>query len=216
MIFEKLPFSYDIDKLRRHLVEFVLPLPKVTQSSSFGGWSVTSSNGRYQDGWFQGQKVIAKYQGADPLEIIAELKKMSIPLPKEHNKPTEICHGYLSEVLMDIQSKDFRPTRARIICLEPQSDSTWHQDMPSQYYGVRLHIPIETNSGCFFECEEGMAHLPADGSAYLLRINRMHRVINRGLTHRYHLVMDAYDLKSLSQFHQMSQTDKDFLVKHDL
>ncbi len=216
MIYEKMPFTYDVNKLKAHLVNFVLPLPKESQSSNFGGWSVTSSNGDYKDGWFQGQNIIAKHKTGDIKTIAEELKKLSIPLPKDYNKPTEICHGYLAEVVNDVAKKGLRPGRVRIICLQAEGVSSWHQDMPSQYYGVRLHIPIETNEGCFFESEEGFAHLAADGSAYLLRVNRLHRVVNRGQSHRYHLVMDVYDTSGVSNYHQMTEKDQEFMVKYDL
>lgn len=216
MIYEKLPLSYDVEKLKKHLVEFVLPLPKIEQSSSFGGWSVTSSNSDYRDGWFKGHHVISKIKSAAVEDILQEFKNKSLPSQKEFNKPTEICHGYLADVIADIADKGFRPVRARIICLNPGMASVWHQDMPSNLYGVRLHIPIETNEDCFFECEEGRAHLPATGAAYLLRVNRQHRVVNGGQAPRYHLVMDVQDFHDFSEHHKLTSVDRELLAKYDL
>lgn len=53
---------------------------------------------------------------------------------------------------------------------------------------IRLHVPIETNSGCWFELEGRRLHLPADGSAYLINTSLMHRIGNEGTSPRTHLV----------------------------
>ena len=50
MIFEELNFQFDVEKLRAHVVEKVLPLPPHMVGKFFGGWSVTSSTGSYLDG----------------------------------------------------------------------------------------------------------------------------------------------------------------------
>lgn len=209
MIYEKMPFGYDIELLRKHLREFVLPLPRTDQSDAFGGWSITSSNGDFKDGWFRGHLILEKGNFNNIEELRKEFLKKGIPLPSQSTVPTEICHGYFSQVMEDIKNRGLSPCRARVICLKSQSQSTWHQDMPSDQYGVRLHIPILTNEGCFFECDEGGAHLPADGSAYLLSVNRRHRVINNGNEHRYHIVMDICDRNKISQYHRLTPEERD-------
>ncbi len=204
MIYEKLNFSYDVQKLQQHLKDYVIALPVTSQSPAFGGWSVTSSNGDFRDGWGQGHLIFEekKKQFTNKEELLSELKKLSVLPSHAYKVPTEICHGYLYEVFKDIASRGFVPRRARIIRLPPQSSSSWHRDQPDQVFGVRLHIPIETNPYCFFECEDGKAHLPADGSVYLLRVNRMHRVYNEGSLPRYHLVMDIDDTLGVSVHHR--------------
>lgn len=191
MIYEKLNFTYDVEKLKKHLYEFVLNLPITSQSPSFGGWSVTSSNGDFRDGWGMGHLIFEENKCSSREELVEALKKRSMLAPRDYNVPTEICHGYLADVIEDIAKRQFRPHRVRIIRLPPKGTSSWHRDFPDEVLALRLHVPIETNPYCFFECDEGKAHLPADGSAYLLRVNRMHRVFNEGSTPRYHLVMDV-------------------------
>lgn len=201
MIYERLNFTYDVEKLKKHLNEFVLNLPITSQSPHFGGWSVTSSNGDYRDGWGTGHLIFNNQQFSSKAEVLEALKEHSVLSPQAYRIPTEICHGYLAEVVEDIAKRGFQPRRVRIIRLPSQGASTWHRDYPDEILGVRLHVPIETNSDCFFECDEGKAHLPADGSAYLLRVNRMHRVFNQGNTSRYHLVMDV-DVQTSTMFYK--------------
>ena len=205
MIYEKLPFSFDIEKLKLHLQEHVLPLPITNQADNFGGWSITSSDGDFRDGWnLKGREFVQKTQYDQSKDFVAQLKEQKIPTSFDFVKPTQICHGYFAEVIENIANKGLRPRRVRIIRLSAQSASTWHRDLPDHVYGVRLHIPIITNPGCFFECDDGKAHLPADGSAYLLRVNRMHRVSNDGDTHRYNMVMDITDKNQVSQYHRLT------------
>ena len=207
MIYEKLNFSYDVEKLKQHLKDHVLDLPITSQSPSFGGWSVTSSNGDFRDGWGQGHLVFETKNFTNKEELLSELKKHSVLPSHAYSVPTQICHGYLHEVVKDIAAKGFMPRRVRIIRLPAQSSSAWHRDQPNEVFGIRLHVPIETNSHCFFECEEGKAHLPADGSAYLLRVNRMHRVYNEGEASRYHLVMDVDDTLGVSTHHRQRKNE---------
>jgi hypothetical protein len=101
------------------------------------------------------------------------------------------------------------PRRARIIRLSKGLRSSWHRDGPDNLYFVRLHIPIITNPGCIFEAKDAdvteVAHMPADGSSYILRVNRMHRVSNLGTEDRFHLVMDVWDTVGLTQHHRFTE-----------
>lgn len=207
MIYEKLNFIYDVEKLKQHLKDHVAGLPITSQSPSFGGWSVTSSNGDFRDGWGQGHLVFEANQFTNKNELLAELKKHSVLPSHAYSIPTEICHGYLHEVVKDIAERGFVPRRVRIIRLPAKASSAWHRDQPDEVFGIRLHVPIETNSYCFFECDEGKAHLPADGSVYVLRVNRMHRVYNDGDTARYHLVMDVDDTLGVSVHHRKRKNE---------
>lgn len=199
MIYERWDKLFDIEKLQAHLRDHVLPLEPVRQSPSFGGWSVLSANGSYRDGWQQGHKVLT---AETTLEQAREnLSGVGLKRPHEYKVPTEICHGYLLDLISELEQAGLYPRRARIIRLTPGMGSSWHRDCPDHHDAVRLHIPIITNEGCFFETETGRAHLPADGNAYFLRVNRMHRVMNNGTEYRYHFVADIRDTRHVSQFH---------------
>lgn len=200
MIFERWDTKFEIEKLREHLEKYIFPLEPVRQSPSFGGWSVLSSNGSYQDGWAMGHIEISPQM--TPEAILAGMRKAGLKSISEYTLPTEICHGYLLDVIRYFHEQGLLFARARIIQLVAGLESSWHRDAPDSIPLVRLHVPIVTNSECFFEVEGDRAHLPADGSSYFIRVNRLHRVVNRGVSHRYHLVMDVKDQIGLSQYHR--------------
>ncbi len=191
MIAAPLKLTFDINRLREHVEKYVIPLEPIRQSNSFGGWSVLSSDGTYKDGWHMGHVLIEKESRTE--DINKGLAEMGARPSAEYVYPTEICHGYLLEVIEEIKKLGFRPRRARIIRLSSGLASSWHRDSPEHSRFVRLHVPIITNADCFFEIEGDKEHLPATGQAYLLRVNRLHRVVNRGPEDRYHLVMDVDD-----------------------
>ena len=48
----------------------------------------------------------------------------------------------------------------------------------------RLHVPIRTNPGCFFEWKLASGkiervHFPADGRGYFVRVDQTHRAVNQ-------------------------------------
>ena len=200
MIFEVLPTQFDVTRLVQYLHEHVLHLEPMLQSEAFGGWSVLSSNRSYKDGWHQGHKTMKKDASLD--EVRNGLKNMGAKRSSEYAYPTEIYTGYMKEVIENISSMGLNPRRARIIRLTAGLASSWHRDAPEHFDFVRLHIPIITNFGCFFETESGRDHMSANGQSYFVRVNRLHRVVNEGQTDRFHLVMDVYDQNGVSQYHR--------------
>lgn len=201
MIFEELPLYFDIEKLRSHVRESVLPLSPHMVGKFFGGWSVLSSNGSYLDGWVSGER--AFQSDFMPYASVEEkLSALGVKAAAEYCRPTEVCTGYLKEVMDTIRSAGFEPTRARLSLLKAQGQSTFHRDGPDSAYVVRLHVPIITNEHCFFNCDEGSAHLEASGRSYILRVNRMHQVVNSGNEDRIHLIISVRDMCGVSQFHR--------------
>lgn len=203
MIFERLEnFTVDIEKLQRHLLDSVIPFaPPVMLNDHFGGWSVFSAEGTYKDGWQSGHSCL-RQEGSRMVFDEELAKQIGLKPILEYKKPTEICTGYLLEVMTRLEELKLYPRRARISLIAPGGETIWHYDGPKEEYSVRLHIPILTNEHCFFATEEGNAHLPADGSAYLLRVNRLHRAVNHGMSDRYHLIADVWDVDHISQFHR--------------
>ena len=201
MIYELWQKKFDIHRLQKHLFDFVLPLEATYQSPAFGGWSVLSSDGSHTDGWHNGHTLYANTQPNTEYNI-ARLAEVGGKHSAEYVIPTDICHGYMEEVIKTIEDLQLFPRRARIIQLAAESESIWHRDAANSTYAVRMHIPLLTNDFCYFETENEKAHLPADGSVYFLYVNRIHRVINNGKTHRYHLVMDITDKSNVTTYHR--------------
>lgn len=203
MISEKISLKFDIKKLVMHLENYVFSLDAVRLSNSFGGWAIQSTNGSHKDGWPKEMLYHSIFD--DYKDFHDNFKNSKGPRLSEHVIPTEICHGYLNEVINQLTNCHLNPHKARIIRLSAHSSSIWHRDAPSDFYRVRLHIPIITNKYCFFETEAETEHLEATGNGYLLFVNQIHRVVNWGSTDRYHLVIDVKDIQNFSKYHRFDE-----------
>lgn len=201
MISEKWNLGLDIEKLQKHLKEHVFDKEITRQTAAFGGWSVLSYDGDYRDGWQQGH--LLQKENATEEQKAATRKSLSRRMI-EYTRETDICSGYLKEVIDIFKENKLSPHRARIICLTAGQACSWHKDVSEEIYCVRLHVPIFTNSGCFFETPDEREHLAADGSAYFIYVNREHRVVNHGTTDRFHLVIDVKDEFNFTQHHRLS------------
>jgi hypothetical protein len=201
MVYERWPQQFKIDEICQFLQKEVFPLEPIHQAKSFGGWSILSSNGDYRDGWHQGHHLYRA--DLDVGKVRQKLRESAVKNESEYVVPTRLCSGPIKELIDFVAYSRLEPSRARIIRLTPGMSCSWHMDAPIDQYAVRLHVPLITNSGCFFETETERAHLPADGAAYFLFVNRLHRVINEGSSFRYHLVMDVRDSNQVSKFHRL-------------
>ncbi|MCU1258415.1 MAG: Aspartyl/Asparaginyl beta-hydroxylase, partial [Bryobacterales bacterium] len=96
---------------------------------------------------------------------------------------------YFREVLSAFQC----PLKSvRLLSLAPGSFIREHSDRALGYEDgeIRIHIPIQTNTGVeFYVCGERL--LLEEGECYYVNVNLPHRVNNRGLSSRIHLVIDA-------------------------
>ncbi len=204
MIYERIDrglLSVDIPKLQTHIKDHVWPLAPVFVGSYFGGWSVWSSNGTYQDGFQRGEQI------SDPDFMPGSMIKekaiaLGIKSIDEYRVPTSICFGYLAEVVEQIRALGLEPSRVRLSLLKAEGRSKKHRDSPEGRYSIRLHIPIFTNPDAVFVCEGEEAHMPADGSAYIIDVSREHQVFNRGKTDRIILLADVNDRPWITKFHR--------------
>lgn len=188
MILSRFNFCIDIEKLREFVINNVLIHPITLQVKGWGGWSVYSSNGSLEDGWSNWH---AALESGDRDEVLQKLKKMDFKGTDVYDKPTQIFTGYLKEVIETIESYNLNPKRVRIANLKSGSIGVWHQDSFSDLPAYRIHIPIFTNSSCFFEQENISSHMPADGTAYVICVHKKHRIVNYGKTDRIHLIMNV-------------------------
>lgn len=201
MIYEKLNIKVDVQALRDHLQNTILCYPAVDQSKDFGGWSILSSDGTYTDGWVQGHSCFEEVDGKLKFDH-QKAKALGLKSIEKYDRPTEICTGYMAEVIDTIKAMKLYPCRARISRLSAMGQSSLHRDGGDNDYAVRLHIPIITNPLATFECDSGKVHMPADGSVYVLRVNRLHQVINKGSDDRYHLIMNIFDFYGSTRYHR--------------
>lgn len=209
MVFERLELGLDIKKLVDDFRLFTRELTPVMQSQGFGGWAVLSSNGDYRDGWQQGHRCYSQENGRDVLDS-AKVEAIGLLGPAAYKIPTQICRGAVAEAIRRVHALGLCPRRARISLLRAGGATSWHRDAPDEAYSVRLHVPLLTNPEACLEVEGEAEHIDADGAAYFLRVNRLHRALNFGAEDRYHLIMDVLDTRGVSEFHRLptSQTGK--------
>jgi len=209
--YEKLPLTFDIEKLKQHIHEVVLPIGnKISEvKDGWGGWSVQSNTGHWQDGWAPGQKCF----NADGTFDYIKAKELNVFPDFLHDNPTDLCTGYLSDVIQKIYWLGFFPRRARISELPADSKSTIHRDGRTDTCVTRIHIPIITNKECahtIYDDEQNIVesfHMPADGSVYIVAVNNFHQVNNYGTDARFHLIMNVWDTKSVSKNFQFNDID---------
>ncbi|WP_256329597.1 MULTISPECIES: aspartyl/asparaginyl beta-hydroxylase domain-containing protein [unclassified Variovorax] len=168
-------FRIDAELLRQHFLAHVKPLPSTPYRDNrvdYIGWAVTSRDGTLEDG-------IRRIPAKNARGVT----------------PTDACSGYLARVMNALRSHGLTPFRARIMQLESEGEEMpLHNDAAKETW--RLHIPIITNPNCFFEWQRAdgsieSVHLPADGSAWLVRVDVNHRAVNRSQqpSNRVHLLM---------------------------
>ena len=185
-VFERLPFSYSSQKLQGFLTDTVMSVgdPICPIAPGFGGWSITSRNGSWQDGWRKTNEVVSA--------------------PSEYTKPTELFKGYVKDIVDDISSKGLTPTKIRINNLPPGGKSTIHRDYPAGEFRARLHIPILTNPQCchilYSNTDQEITRIHMEsGNVYMFWVNLKHQYINESKENRYHIVMDVLDTKGITE-----------------
>jgi hypothetical protein len=213
MFFEKLDLKVDIEKLQYELKTKVFKLGEgifqgnsvvtLPEHGGFGGWSILSRTGDWKDGWEIGHVTHIKelkdvfYPEGKPNYKV--FKYMNLSQPFEHVNPTQACIGEIDTVIKKIDSLGFYPRRARVTVLKAGCIGDYHRDGDANTYIARIHIPIITNEECIHYCEGEKLHMPADGSVYIMWVNKMHQIQNTSKQNRYHIIMDAYDTQHITQ-----------------
>lgn len=210
MWYEKLDFKVDLERLRKSIKENVFTLGdqviqgeeyETPQYHGFGGWSLLSRNADWRDGW-----EVIQTHGGDTLEqffptqelIAKAYKYFNIAHSLEYDKPTQAYVGYIREVMEQLKSMGLTPRRARVTCLKAHSKSLVHKDADTTEYMARLHIPLWTNEKCVHICRGEHLHMEA-GNAYIIWANLWHQIRNDSDEDRYHILMDVYDTKKITE-----------------
>ena len=112
-----------------------------------------------------------------------------------YRKLKQSVPDYLKEVLDSFEGFH----RTRIARLAPRAEIQPHVDYDTTY-GLRVHIPLHTNSECrnFFMTDgvKEEVHFPADGSAWVINPGILHGAFNMGDSYRDHLIISV-DSQSL-------------------
>ncbi len=115
-------------------------------------------------------------------------------------------YGDLPEYLHHVldQLGEGKTHRARFAKLLPGCRIKPHIDYDTTY-GIRLHIPVQTNDRCWFggvgpDGSEEKHHMPADGSVWFINPGLRHWASNEGETERIHLIVSVDSQSLISQF----------------
>jgi len=163
--------------------------PYFDNGANYVGWAITSRDGTIHDAI---QHI--------PLNIVATKPMATIAV-----QPTPLCKGPVKEALDRLSEMGLKPFRVRVMALDDHGfEMKFHCDAKRE--GWRLHIPIATNPSAFFEwkIDEKIIrrHLPADGRAWFVRVDKMHRAVNEGsgTGTRAHLLMSLQGTPAPSRF----------------
>ena len=169
-------FKVDIAELRKYYESTVLQsvgTDHVDGLSTYQGWALTSRDGSIADG------VQANRKGPALTGAVT---------------PTALCTGVMRDTLEKVESLGLSYFRARVFRLDHGYPMEFHIDVKHEAW--RLHIPIFTAETSVFQWElvNGeivSVHLPADGRAWLVRVDQLHRAVNtkEGAGDRVHVIL---------------------------
>ena len=210
--YEKLDFiKFDHDKLLADVKQYVFPLGQqviqgeefeTPEYNGFGGWSLQSQTGNWRDGFefFQNEEGTTLEEVFFPKNTnnYTTLKYFNIAHSLEYKRPTEAYKGEIAKIIDQIDEFGLTPRRARVTCLKAGSKSLVHKDGSERDYIARIHIPLITNPECTFTADGEPLYMEP-GNVYMVWVNIWHQIRNDSTEDRYHIIMDAYDTKHITE-----------------
>jgi len=170
----KLPFSFDVKKLKSDLQLFLQKdwIDHFVQQNYEGQWQVIP--------------LFAQAYATHPIQMIFSNPTCVDFVPT----PLLLRCSYLQEVLTSFQCK---LGAVRLMKLTAGSRIKEHEDgdLALELKQARLHIPITTSSELEFKLN-GDTVVMQEGECWYLRLCDKHSLVNRGKTDRVHIVLDLF------------------------
>lgn len=197
--------------------------PYFLNNSCLGGWSIQKQpNGEGVTSTFGGihaaRKKLTPEQEAEStskLEIDPELaKKQNYQPEMNYTIRTPACVGYLNTVLDTFEKIRLPFYRTRLIKTAPYGQTAPHYDQHPGKYFVRIQIPIYSPPEFKMIIEDNEYHWPADGSAYIIRADKLHGSINRSNEARYTLLASIYDFDGITENYQCTPEEKENVLRN--
>jgi hypothetical protein len=206
--FEKLNVKFDISKIQSDFIENTKNYPIVQISKNTFGWSITSSNGDYRDGFLSKSNPNFHSTAKTEEDLYKELESAGVKPIDQYCVPTPLFKGEIVSIYEQLKQNKCALFRIRYRLMPPGGKIDFHRDYPEWKYGVRLHIPVFTNDQCRFEYnkQSESMHMP-EGSSYLVKVNLEHRAYNNGGTERVHIIADFYDVGGYTLHNKFPQAD---------
>lgn len=197
--FVKLPdyYSFDLERVREQIRQ-------IESNYGYKPFPVKKDGSKVRR-TYQGIGLTARPDAADPLYDALHLygndgelditnvflnqgnkkdsKQYATLSEKDFSEPTEVCSGYLAEVLSKFKSP---LTKTRILNLKPKGIIAPHVDFP-YYQQIRVHACIFSNDDTWWEVEGEKFQIPTDGNFYWFDTGKYHAVWNDGDTDRIDL-----------------------------
>jgi hypothetical protein len=140
----------------------------------------------------------ASKKGQDPIELLKDgvgslydrQTERWLANESEFNLNNPLILGtYLETILKRVQEINPLPIgRFRIMRLSPKTCYSWHSDADP----FRLHVPVVTNTSCFYLTEEGgMEQMLESGRLYKVNTAIHHTALNCSNEDRVHLVFSC-------------------------
>lgn len=201
---ESVPFGFENGDLWNEVKDFLEKNPPAVRSPAVSGWALQAPPGSENPihaGW---EMDFCPYNGPlnrGPTWTPRDPNEAALKPIQDFDQNTAAMFPKMALLLNNLEARGLVMRRARIIRLAPGSTMKWHQDGSKFIYQARIHIPLKTNSSCFFESEFGQAHFPANGELHFVHINRPHRALNLGNEERYHFVAHVWDTNRFTKHH---------------
>ena len=139
----------------------------------------------------------------DKTTLLATKKTKTIPLLYDYKKGNreirhlkyEMFEKHLDEISKHLSSLDepSRIKRANIVLLQAKSSIGNHMDRGEFLQSTgRIHIPILTNSQCYFVVDAKEQNLKESELWEINNTDKYHSVHNGGPTDRIHLIIDVH------------------------
>ncbi len=169
----RLPLSFD-----------VVPLLAEVHALGAEPWRVHFNTG-YHDGGWSGFVLQSKGGEADSLYVPTTEASSNLPQPSAFA-------GECPVLMQVIASFQCTVKAARVLRLAAGATIREHHDADLIWSDgeARLHIPLATNPDVAFYVDDQRVRMLA-GECWYLNLSKSHRVQNRGITERVHLVLDC-------------------------
>tara|TARA_R100001377_G_scaffold84811_2_gene69238 strand:- start:1667 stop:2236 length:570 start_codon:yes stop_codon:yes gene_type:complete len=182
----ELNFKFDIHKLKQSL-EWILDDADINRVESLCLTHAPAKSKHPDDYYYQGAGSLYYEFKTAPGKLIKTKREDPLKESDFTHFIDKLKHTYFFEVYQQLSTK-FDIGRMRVMKLNPLNCLTWHHDTAK-----RIHIPIITNPGNKLVVEDTVAHLPANGQAYMVDTTRNHSAFNAGLENRYNLLCSLHE-----------------------
>lgn len=182
--FLRLPFRFDIKRLREALVEVL----KITRYDGEGLYAIPLTRKPGDHASTTGQTNLSGLYWIRPDDSYDEFRREGMVGEREFSEfVPDYAHTYFKDVYDEL-SRHMRLGRMRLLKKKPFDANSYHRDPEA-----RIHIPIYTNPGSIMVINNHCTHMPADGYVYFTDTRGYHMAVNGGEHDRVHLVATLPD-----------------------